>query len=62
MIVETCPKCGAVLINSVICTGRPTPCKSCPYCGWRWEGKQEPIEYRPFEGNGLEALKDGKGD
>lgn len=59
MIVETCPKCGAVLMNTVICTNPPIPCKDCPACGWHWEGTPEPIEYIPFGGNGLEELKDG---
>lgn len=52
MIVETCPKCGTVLMNTVICTYPPIPCKDCPSCGWHWEGTPEPIEYRPFGGNG----------
>ena len=52
MIIETCPKCGDILINSVICTEPPTPCKDCPSCGWHWERTPEPIEYRPFGGDG----------
>lgn len=59
MIIETCPKCGAILMNTIIDTYPPIPCKSCPSCGWHWEGKPEPIEYIPFGGNGLEELKDG---
>ena len=34
----------------------PDLCKDCPSCGWHWEGKPEPIEYKPFEENVLEAL------
>lgn len=52
MVIETCPKCGAVLMNTVICTDPPISCKDCPSCGWHWERKPEPIEYRPFGGNG----------
>lgn len=62
MIIETCPKCGAVLMNTIIDTYPPIPCKSCPSCGWYWERTPEPIEYRPFGGNGLEELKDGETD
>lgn len=47
MVIETCPKCGSVLMNTVIYTD-----------GWHWEGKPESIEYRPFGGNGLEGLYD----
>ena len=60
MIVETCPNCGTVLMNTVICTDPPIPCKDCPSCGWHWEGKPGPIEYRPFLENVLEALKDAE--
>lgn len=56
MIIEICPKCGAGLINTVIDTCPPIPCKDCLSCGWHWEGEPEPIEYRPFEENGFEAL------
>ena len=59
MVIETCPRCGAVLMNTVIYTYSPIPCKNCPSCGWRLEGKPEPIEYRPFGGgNGLKGLYD----
>ena len=58
MIIEICPKCGAELMNTMILTCPPIPCKDCPSCGWHWEGKPEPIEYRPFEVSELEALYD----
>lgn len=48
MIIETCPKCGAELMNSIICTYPPIPCKDCPSCGWRWEGNPEPIKHVPL--------------
>lgn len=51
MIIETCPKCGAVLYDVVIAVYPPIPAKDCPSCGWHWEGKQEPIKYVQFGGN-----------
>ena len=30
MVIETCPRCGAVLMNTVIYTYSPIPCKNCP--------------------------------
>ena len=62
MIVDSCPKCGAVLMNTVICTYPPIPCKDCPSCGWNWEGNPEPIEYRPLGGNGGEDGQTAKAD
>lgn len=58
MIIETCPRCGTELMNHVIDTYPPIPCKYCPACGWRWEGKPEPIEYKPFVEDVCEAMKD----
>ena len=52
MIIETCPKCGAVLMNTVIFTYPPISAKDCPSCGWHWEGNPERIEYMPFGGSG----------
>ena len=57
-----CSLCGSVLMNTVICTYPPIPCKDCPSCGWHWEGTPEPIEYRPVGGNGLGALHETKTD
>jgi hypothetical protein len=51
IIIETCPKCGHDLINEMICTYPPIPRKSCPSCGWSWEGEQEEIIRQPFGGN-----------
>lgn len=48
IVVETCPKCGAPLMNSVICTLPPIPRKDCPSCGWSWESSPEQIVYHPF--------------
>lgn len=49
MIVETCPKCGADLLNITIATYPPIPCKRCMNCGWRWEGAMPKIVRVPFE-------------
>lgn len=51
IIIETCPKCGHDLINEVICTYPPIPRKSCPSCGWSWEGESEQVIRVPFGGN-----------
>ena len=53
IIIETCPKCGHDLMNEVICTYPPIPRKSCPNCGWSWEGEPEEVIRVPFGGNGL---------
>ena len=53
IIIETCPKCGHDLMNEVICTYPPIPRKSCPSCGWSWEGKEEEVIRVPFCGNEL---------
>ena len=62
MVIETCPKCGAKLMNTAICTYPPISCKDCPSCGWHQEGSLETIEYHPVSENRLEALKDAKDD
>ena len=43
IIIETCPECGADLIDTVI------PRKVCPNCSWHWEGKREEIKRIPFQ-------------
>lgn len=48
IVVETCPKYGAPLMNSVICTFPPISRKDCPSCGWSWESNPERIVYHPF--------------
>lgn len=53
IIIETCPKCGHDLLNEVICTYPPIPRKSCPSCGWSWEGEREEVIRIPFGGNSL---------
>jgi hypothetical protein len=40
-------------MNEVICTYPPIPRKSCPSCGWSWEGEREEVIRVPFGGNGL---------
>ena len=51
IIIETCPKCGHDLLNEVIYTYPPIPRKSCPNCGWSWEGEQEEVIRVPFVEN-----------
>ena len=58
IIIETCPTCGHDLMNEVICTFPPIPRKSCPNCGWSWEGEQEKVIRVPFGGNSFTMAKD----
>ena len=52
IIIETCPKCGHDLIDTVIDTYPPIPRKDCPACGWFWVGRSnEQIARIPFGGN-----------
>lgn len=51
IIIETCPKCGHDLFDSVICTNPPIPKKECHNCGWTWEGKGEEVIRVPFVEN-----------
>ena len=62
MVIYTCPRCGAVLIDTVICTTNghssssliqypPKVQKWCPSCGWTYtEGHEEVIRV-PFGGD-----------
>lgn len=51
IIIETCPKCGHDLIDTVICTYPPIPRKICSSCDWSWEGEPEEVIRMPFGGN-----------
>ncbi len=51
IIIETCPKCGHDLFDSVICTNPPIPKKECHNCGWTWEGQREEVIRVPFVEN-----------
>ena len=64
IIVETCPECGADLVNEVLCSYPPIPAKLCPQCGWSWVGEREEIRRVPFEPNKsvYESLARGLGD
>lgn len=57
IIIETCPICGHDLMNEIICTYPPIPKKSCPNCGWYWEGEQEKVVRVPFGGNNPDIIK-----
>lgn len=59
IIIETCPKCGHDLIDEVICTYPPIPRKSCPSCGWSWEGEREEVIRVPFGGNSFKFDEGG---
>lgn len=50
MVIETCPKCGHDLIDSVIAVMPPIRRKECLHCGWNWEGKPEKTIRVPFSG------------
>lgn len=54
IIIETCPKCGHDLIDTVIAVDPPIPRKECPSCGWYWEGKRERVIRVPFMGNNFD--------
>lgn len=49
IVIETCPKCGADLLNEVLCTYPPIPQKYCPRCGWKWTGQREEVVRVPFQ-------------
>lgn len=62
MIIYTCPRCGAVLIDTVICTTNghssssliphpPKVQKWCPSCGWTYTEDHEEVIRVPFGGN-----------
>ena len=51
IIIETCPKCGHDLVDTVICTYPPIPKKECTSCGWSWTGEREEVVRVPFGGN-----------
>ena len=50
-IVETCPRCGADLIDVVIATCPEIVRKECWSCGWASHGEKEEIVRIPFGGN-----------
>ena len=62
MVIYTCPRCGAVLIDTVICTTNghssssliqypPKVQKLCPSCGWTYTEDHEEVIRVPFGGN-----------
>ena len=50
-IIETCPRCGADLIDVVIATCPEIVRKECWSCGWSSQGEKEEIVRIPFGGN-----------
>ena len=51
IVIETCPRCGAVIRDEMIATLPPIPRKACPGCGWRNELPRETLEYKSFDEN-----------
>lgn len=51
IIIETCPKCGHDLMDTIIATYPPIPKKECTSCGWSWTGEREEVVRVPFGGN-----------
>ena len=54
MIIYTCPKCGADLLQTIICTVPPIPAYDCRQCGWHYEEEPDQdvvrVVYKPKEG------------
>ena len=50
-IIDVCPKCGADLFTSVVCTYPPIMQKDCPSCHWHWESEIEEAKRAPFNSN-----------
>lgn len=50
-IIETCPRCGADLIDVVIATYPEIVRKECWSCGWASQGEKEEVVRIPFGGN-----------
>lgn len=51
IVIETCPKCGHDLMDTIIATYPPIPKKECTNCGWSWTGEREEVVRVPFGGN-----------
>lgn len=49
IVVETCPKCGAPLLDIMLASYPPIPAKRCTNCGYYWQGEPERIAYVPFD-------------
>lgn len=53
-VIETCPKCGHDLVESVLAVLPPIDKKDCPKCGWSWTGRHEENVVRvPFHAGGI---------
>ena len=50
-IIETCPRCGADLVDVVIATCPEIVRKECWSCGWSSQGEKEEVVRIPFGGN-----------
>lgn len=50
-IIETCPRCGADLVDVIIDTCPEIVRKGCWSCGWSSQGEKEEVVRIPFGGN-----------
>lgn len=63
IVVETCPRCGGDLVDTVLATYPPIPEKHCYRCGWSWTGKPEQVVRVPFGVNSnYETYKSNAGN
>ena len=64
--IETCPKCGHDLQNTVICIYPTIHKKVCLNCGWSWTGEADKVTRVPFnpdpENPDSDWIKDAEGD
>ena len=51
IIIETCPRCGHDLVDTMLAVNPPISRKECPLCGWFWEEEHEQVIRVPFSGN-----------
>ena len=58
IIIETCPRCGHDLSDTVICSNPPIPKKECIYCGWAWEGEPDQVVRIPFRDNSVVPIRE----
>ena len=49
MIIETCQKCGGVLVDFALTVNPPIYKKVCTSCGWSWTEEREKDTYTPFD-------------
>ena len=55
IVIETCPNCGADLVNSVVDVDPPIFYKECFSCGWMHRVSSGPVIRVPFGNNHQEG-------